>query len=133
MLCHLFTCFSATALRNWKIWQMTTCWAIRAGKPHGQKKKPSPFWPVYNCNKLWRLPLGNKTIKNSHEFLPYVFISFILFTVHKRNMFCGEIFWNISLKVKCECKDNQNLSTLHNSREISRYSIYKLKAARTYK
>lgn len=97
------------------------------------KKKPYTFWPVYNCNKLWRLPLGNKTIKNSHEFLPYVFISFILFTVHKRNMFCDEIFWNISLKVKCECKDNQNLSTLHNSREISRYNIYKLKAARTYK
>ena len=97
------------------------------------KKNPYMFWPVYNCNKLWRLPLGNKTRKNSHEVLPYVFISFILFTVHKRNMFCGEIFWNISLKVKCECKDNQNLSTLHNSWEISCYSIYKLKAARTYK
>lgn len=41
MLCHLFTCFSATALRNWKIWQMTTCWAIRAGKPHGPKKTPT--------------------------------------------------------------------------------------------
>lgn len=133
MLCHLFTCFSATALRNWKIWQMTTCWAIRAGKPHGPKKTPTRsdlYTIVINYEGF---PLATRQKRTQIKFLPYVFISFILFTVHKRNMFCGEIFWNISLKVKCECRDNQNLSTLHNSWEISCYSIYKLKAARTYK